>query len=217
MMRLRGTAAGWRPGAAAAAALALLLAAAPAAMLLPAGPVAAQFSDSFNFLRAVRDRDVLKARSFLDRPGSVVVNARDADSGDTALHIVVRRRDTPWMGFLLQNGADPNIRDRAGETPLMLAARTGFVDGVRVMLAVKADVDLPNSRGETPLMIAVFNRDADVARLLLAAGANPDRPDNATGLSAREHAARDPRAGAVGRLLAEAERRETRAVAGPQL
>ncbi|MFN3592862.1 MAG: ankyrin repeat domain-containing protein [Thermaurantiacus sp.] len=200
-----------------AAVAALLLLGAPSALLLPAAPAAAQFTDGFNFLRAVRDRDVLKARSFLDKPGSVVVNSRDADSGDTALHIVVRHRDTPWMGFLLQNGADPNIRDRAGETPLMLAARTGFADGVRVMLAVKADVDAPNSRGETPLMIAVFNRDANVARLLLEAGANADRPDNATGLTAREHAARDPRAGAVGRLLAEAERRESRAVAGPQL
>jgi hypothetical protein len=217
MMKGRGLVSGWRPLAAGTAALVLWLAAAPGAVLLTAAPAAAQFSDSFNFLRAVRERDVLKARSFLDRPGSVVVNARDADSGDTALHIVVRRRDTPWMGYLLQNGADPNIRDRAGETPLMIAARTGFVDGVRVMLAVKADVDLPNSRGETPLMIAVFNRDANMARLLLDAGANPDRPDHATGLSAREHAARDPRAGPVGRLLAEAERRESRAVAGPQL
>ncbi len=181
------------------------------------GPAAAQFSDGFNFLKAVRERDVLRARALLDKPGSTIVNARDLDTGDTALHIATRRRDTPWMAFLLQNGADPNARDRAGETPLMVAARTGFADGVRVMIAVKAQVDAANARGETPLMIAVLNRDPAVARLLLEAGADPDRPDNATGLSAREHAARDPRAGPVGRLLAEAPRRETRSVSGPQL
>jgi len=198
------------------AALALGLAPVPVAEGLgPVGPAAAQFTDSFNFLKAVRDRDALKAKSFLDKPGSTVINARDLDTGDTALHIVTRRRDTPWMGFLLQNGADPNARDRAGETPLMVAARLGFVDGVRLMLAVRAQVDAANPRGETPLMIAVMNRDPVVARLLLDAGADPDRPDNVTGLSARDHAARDARAGPVGRLLAEAPRRDRRAVAGP--
>jgi ankyrin repeat protein len=198
---------------------AVLLALGPPVAVIPGlvAPAAAQFSDGFNFLKAVRDRDVLKAKSFIDKPGSTIINARDLDSGDTALHIVVKRRDTPWMGFLLQQGADPNARDRAGETPLMIAARTGFADGVRVLLAVQAQVDAANGRGETPLMIAVFNRDAAVARLLLDAGADPDRPDNATGLSARDHAARDPRAGPAGRLLAEAPRREARAVAGPQL
>jgi ankyrin repeat protein len=207
-----------RRGQRAAAALALLVfgAVVPLPALGPV-PAAAQFSDAFNFLKAVRDRDVLKARSFLEKPGSTVINARDLDSGDTALHIVTKRRDAPWMAFLLQSGADPNARDRAGETPLMVAARTGFADGVRLMIAVNAQVDAANPRGETPLMIAVLNRDAAVARLLLEAGADPDRPDNATGLSAREHAARDPRAGPVGRLLAEAPKRTARAVAGPQL
>lgn len=181
----------------------------------PGAPAAAQFSDSFNFLKAVRDRDAFKARSFIEKPGSTIINARDLDTGDTALHIVTRRRDTPWMGFLLQNGADPNLRDRAGDTPLMVAARIGFADGVRLLLAGRAQVDATNPRGETPLMIAVMQRDPVVARLLLEAGADPDRPDNATGLSARQHAARDPRAGPVGRLLAEAPRREARAIAGP--
>jgi ankyrin repeat protein len=188
-----------------------------ALMLGLAAPAAAQFSDSYNFLKAVRERDVLKAKSFLDKPGSTVVNARDLDDGETALLIAIRRRDTPWMGFLLQNGADPNLADRQGNTPLLLAAGSNFADGVRIMLAGKARVDLPNSRGETPLIKAVHNRDAASVQLLLNAGADPDRTDNLAGMSARDYAARDTRAGTVGKLLAEAPKKTESKSVGPKL
>jgi ankyrin repeat protein len=182
-----------------------------------AAPAAAQFSDSYNFLKAVKERDVLKAKSFMDKPGSTVVNTRDLDDGETALLIAVRRRDTPWMGFLLQNGADPNLADRQGNTPLIVAASSNFSDGVRLMLAGKARVDVPNSRGETPLIKAVHNRDAASVQLLLSAGADPDRTDNLAGMSARDYAARDTRAGTVGKLLAEAPKKSESKSVGPKL
>lgn len=180
-----------------------------------AAPASAQFSDSYNFLKAVRDKEVLKAKQFLDKPGSVLVNTRDKDSGETALHIVVKRRDVPWIAFLLQQGADPNVRDSQGNTALNLAAGQGFADGVRVMLLGRANPDLPNGRGETPLIRAVQLRDPASARMLLDAGADPDRTDSAAGLSARDYAAQDRRGGPLSKLLAEAPRKTARAVAGP--
>ncbi|MGL6042453.1 MAG: ankyrin repeat domain-containing protein [Sandaracinobacteroides sp.] len=189
------------------------------AALLMAGavPAAAQFSDGYNFLKAVKDRDVLKAKGLIDKPGSTIINARDQDSGETALMITIRRRDAPWMAFLLQNGADPNQKDRDGNSPLGVAAMTSFPDGVRVMLSSKAQVDAPNNRGETPLVKAVHSKDAEVVELLLKFGADPDRPDNLTGMSAREYAARDIRSGPVAKLLSEAPRRNAKAIVGPSL
>jgi uncharacterized protein len=184
---------------------------------IPAIPAAAQFSDSYNFLKAVRDKDVLKAKGFLDKPGSVIVNTKDRDTGETALHIVTKRRDPPWMGFLLQNGADPNARDGEGNTPIILAASTGFSDGVRVMIAGRAQVDAANNRGETALIKAVLVRDPASARLLLDHGADPDRPDNLTGQSARDYAARDTRAGQMARLLADAPKKGATKSTGPSL
>jgi ankyrin repeat protein len=197
--------------------LGLVLAAGTAALLLSAGPAAAQFSDGYNFLKAVRERDVLKAKEFMDKPGSTIVNTRDQDKGETALIIAIRRRDTPWMGFLLQNGADPNLKDRAGDTPLMIAAMTAFSEGVRVMLAGRAQVDVANGRGETALVKAVHARDADSAQLLLAAGADPDRTDNLTGMSARDYAARDVRTGTLAKLLADAPKKPASKAMGPSL
>jgi ankyrin repeat protein len=185
--------------------------------LLSAGPAAAQFSDGYNFLKAVKDKDVLKAKALIDKPGSTIVNARDQTSGETALMIAIRRRDTPWMGFLLQNGADPNLKDAEGNTPLIVAAMNSFPDGVRVMLIAKAQVDGTNGRGETALIKSVLMRDAASVQLLLQAGADPDRTDNQTGLSARDYAARDIRSGPIAKALADAPKKGASKSMGPSL
>ena len=188
-----------------------------AVALVLAAPAAAQFSDGYNFLKAVRDKDVMKAKGFIDKPGSTIINTRDGDNGDTALIIAIKRRDTPWMGFLLQNGADPNLTDREGNTPLSVAAMNAFPDGVRVMLAVRAKVDDSNTRGETPLIKAVHMRDAQSVQYLLNAGADPDRTDNLAGMSARDYAARDIRNGPIAKLLAEAPKKGEKKSMGPSL
>lgn len=157
----------------------------------------AQFSESYNFLKAVKDRDGTEATKFLNKPGSVIVNTRDVSSGETALHIVTARRDATWMGFLLQKGANPNVRDKKGLTPLMLATQLRFIDGVRVLLTKKADVNQTNNQGETALIRAVQLRDAELVRVLLIGGADPDRTDTLAGLSARDYATRDRRSASI--------------------
>lgn len=186
------------------------------ALLTLAAPAAAQFSDAYTFIKAVKDKDAQKAKSILDQPGTTVVNTRDGETGEMALHIVTKRRDLGWIGFLLQNGADPNVRDRAGNTPLIMAATQGFSEGVRVLLLLKPRIDLANRAGETALIKAVQARDSSSAKLLLDAGANPDLTDNAQGFSARQYAAQDARGGPLVKLLKDAPARPASAAAqGP--
>lgn len=158
------------------------------ASLAVTAPLAAQgFSDGYEFLKAVKDRDGDVATDMLNQPGTTIVNSRDITSGDTGLHIVVERRDVVWVQFLLQRGADPNIRNKRGVTPLQLAARLGFIEGVEELIKKGAEVDVTDRTGETPLMSAVHERNVPIIRLLLAKGADPDKNDN-SGRSAREHA-----------------------------
>ena len=44
-----------------------------------------------------------------------------------------QRRDAVWLRFLLAKGANPNIADKNGTTPLQLAAQLGFTEGVEVL------------------------------------------------------------------------------------
>ncbi|MBB4633091.1 ankyrin repeat domain-containing protein [Sphingosinicella soli] len=171
------------------------------AALSLAAPAAAQFSDRYNFFKAVKDGDVLKVKSFIDQPGSTLLDMRDNDSGEMALHMVTRRRDVPWMNFLIANGASVNVRDKNGNAPVHIAAQLGYIDGIQVLVQRKADVNALNSRGESPLVVAVQQRNAMVVRELLSAGANPDLADHVAGMSARDYAERDRRAAAITRMF----------------
>ncbi len=177
-----------------AAALAL---ATPFAVGVVAPVASAQFSDSYNFLKAVEDRKGDEVEKFLGEPGSVIINTRDGKTGGTALHIVIERRDATWLGFLLQRGANPNLADKKGNTPLMLATQLGFAEGIEWLVEKKAQVDQTNRSGETALILAVQLRNTESVRALLKAGANPDKRDNRAGYSAREYAKQDGRASTI--------------------
>ena len=185
-------------------------------VLVLAVPASGQqtFSDSFAFLKAVRERDGNKVTDLVSQPGSVVINTRDRGSGEGALHIVVRGRDLSWLAFLLGKGARPDIQTNRGDTPLTLAAQIGWLEGIEQLLARGAGVDLPNGRGETALILAAQRRDVPLVRLLLARRADPKRTDNVAGMSALDYARQDPRAAAVLKML-EAKVAPARPVAGP--
>ena len=150
-------------------------------------PVAAQLgSEGYQFLKAVDDRDGDKATEMLNKPGTQIINTRDITSGDTGLHLVVRRNDTLWVRFLLQRGANPNIRNNAGVTPLQLATTLNMVEAVEVLIDKGAQVNVADQTGETPLMAAAHQRNIEIFRKLLEKGADPDRNDN-SGRSARDY------------------------------
>jgi ankyrin repeat protein len=161
---------------------------AAAVALALAAPGSAQLhSDGFEFLKAVEKRDIETVRKFLDTPGSTLVNSRDLSTKRTALHTVVEQRNTSWLNYLLSKGADPNLADNRGMTPLLLACRSSYIAGVQALVKAGARIDEANVAGETPLISAVHARNTELMRVLLTAGANPDRPD-ATGRTARDYA-----------------------------
>ena len=162
-------------------------------------PAAAQFSDSYNFLKAVKDRKGEDAEKFISEPGSgsVIINTKSDDTGETALHIVTARRDYDWLGYLLGKGAKADIADKKGTTPLMLATQLSWGDGAQLLLKMKANVDATNRSGETALIRAVQLRNSEMVRLLMKAGANADKQDTVAGYSARDYAAQDGRGSAI--------------------
>jgi ankyrin repeat protein len=162
----------------------------PCLLALVAVPAIAQigFSESYTFLKAVRERDGATVDSITSNPSSTAINARDRDSGEGALHILTRGRDLNWLTFLLARRARPDIGNNDGTTPLMLAAQIGWREGAEQLLARGASVNLSNSRGETPLMYAVQRNDLAMVRLLMSQGADPDQTDNVSGNSALDMA-----------------------------
>ncbi len=174
------------------------------AMLGMAAPASAQFSESYKFLKAVRDANGADATKSLDSPASTLINTRDYSTGESALHIVVKRRDMTWLAFLLGKGANADIRDNAGDTPLITAARLGFLEGANLLITAGATINMPNSKGETALIIATQLRNVPLVRALIMKGADPKQADRITGKSARDYATDDARSAAVLKMLDEA-------------
>ncbi|MES2445049.1 MAG: ankyrin repeat domain-containing protein [Pseudomonadota bacterium] len=194
---------------AAAAALAFLLAAAPA--------YAQHFSESYQFLEAVRKGDGTKVMQLVTDSNGSIVNTKSRETGDAALHIVAKNGDPVFLRYLIQKGANPNVQDAAGNSPMMVAVNSGFDEGVGILITYHANVNLPNNSGETPLIRAVQLRKRDLVVTLLAAGGDPDKADVIAGMSARDYARTDNRSPAIAKLLADAPKAAKSNMAGPRL
>ena len=171
------------------------------AMSAVAVPAAAQVGgyDGEMFVKAVREGNGSEALKLMQSTPTLV-NARDLN-GNTALVAAIENRDETWTGYLLREGADPDLPTSSGETPLMAAAKIGFTQAVEWLLGMGAKVDEENKMGETALIVAVQRRQIPVVRALIAAGANPDKPDAAAGYSARDYAKRDNRTPELLRII----------------
>lgn len=95
------------------------------------------------------------------------VNVKDL-LGRTPLHIAVERGYGDIALFLVENGAEVNITDANGNTPLIfIIHKTGDVQITRRLLEKGAAVNAQNRTGETALMYAAWRGRADIVQLLL--------------------------------------------------
>lgn len=86
-------------------------------------------------LSAIRDRQ-LASVELLVKIGA------DVDY-ESALCVAACRKDPRYVQCLLENGANPNITDGSGRTPLHEAVMNGFVETIGALLDGGADVDKP--------------------------------------------------------------------------
>ena len=129
-----------------------------------------------------------KFKSYVDslKPGRI--NLRNKN-GQTLL------AEAAWWGYpdkvriLIEFGADPDIKDKNGNTAL-----SGFhlnkknrLTIVKILIDAGADVNLSGWRGTTPLMKALDDGDVKVTDVLLRAGADI-RKKNSIGMTVLESA-----------------------------
>jgi len=71
--------------------------------------------------------------------------------------------------MLIEHGADPNIREQGGYTPLHAAAENGDEEMLRILLYGDADLNLTNNQGKTALDLDIESGH-EKASLLLGEG-----------------------------------------------
>lgn len=90
--------------------------------------------------------------------------------GDTALHLAIRMQLKDIVADMLARTADINTANKAGNTPVILAA-TGGSEILRAVIAAGADVNHNNNGGNNAITCAVAADKGANVRALLDAGA----------------------------------------------
>ena len=85
--------------------------------------------------------------------------------------------DVKSVKKLLKEGADPNVRDEEGRTPLHHAVKDNRLDIVKLLVESGADVNAPDNYGLTPLHYAVHCGYEKFVDFLLRHGADPNAKD----------------------------------------
>ncbi|KAK4874602.1 hypothetical protein RN001_013962 [Aquatica leii] len=93
---------------------------------------------------------------------------------NSRLHQAVLYNEIEDARFLIKNGANIELTNIRGETPLHIAASRGFTEIINLLISKKAKIN-PIAEGRTsPLFLAVQNRHIEAAKLLINNGAHVD-------------------------------------------
>jgi ankyrin repeat protein/ketosteroid isomerase-like protein len=101
-------------------------------------------------------------------------NARDSETGLTALMLAACHANVPLVRALLAAGADPWTADsQTGATPLHKAAQGGSPEVARLLVEAGAFVDaVAPTTGHTPIMDGLWYKGPEFVKFLVDQGAN---------------------------------------------
>jgi len=103
-------------------------------------------------------------------------NESDGVSCALSLSCIQERDDL--VAELLRNGANVDLKEIDGSTPVFMAASIGNILILKALLEGGADTNVRNNIGQTSLMIAAHSGKVDCTKALLAHGADLKAIDN---------------------------------------
>ena len=93
------------------------------------------------------------------------------------IHTATEYNDIELLQFLISNGADTNLVDNNQKTPLFLAIRNKFEEGIKILIDNGSNVNLKDANGDTPLIVAI-DTDSRFIRILISSGADVNLRNN---------------------------------------
>jgi len=127
---------------------------------------------------ATARNDLEKVQALL-KTSPDLVNSKDTN-GCTPLHIAVQFDCKDMAELLLAHGANVDVRDDGGKTPLFFTVNGGFTDTkiMELLLANKANINATNNVGRTALYYATAICPKEIAEFLLVHKADVNAKNN---------------------------------------
>jgi hypothetical protein len=103
------------------------------------------------------------------------INAPFDDAGNTPLHLVAQDQGVEFAQLLFKYGALPNVKNAAGDTPLLIAIRRRNNPVAQELISDgRTDLVVENAQGESPLGAAVLKQN-DKVMISIAAKLKPEQ------------------------------------------
>ncbi|XP_063039908.1 ankyrin repeat and EF-hand domain-containing protein 1 [Engraulis encrasicolus] len=109
----------------------------------------------YKLLQCVRDGDRVQIEKLARMGVPNIINLSEPSEGEGAMHLATVANDTDMAEFLLSLGANPNIQDSKGRTPVMLAAQLGHDTMVTLLANHHASMALTDIEGQGVLFYCI--------------------------------------------------------------
>jgi len=89
----------------------------------------------------------------------IKINNQESDYGLSILHQVILLNNIEFIKEIINKGANINLQDYNGNTPLMYAINENLINIIKIFINYDINYDLINSKGDTHLHIILKNLD----------------------------------------------------------
>jgi ankyrin repeat protein len=118
---------------------------------------------TYAIITALQQRDKARVRALAAQP-----KYRDSVTadGDTPLHFIARLNAVDMAEILIEAGAEVNVANNHGYTPLLIASERGYKRMVRLLLQAGAETHRTTKSGKSALDLATQKDHKEVLYLL---------------------------------------------------
>ncbi|XP_067337201.1 ankyrin repeat and EF-hand domain-containing protein 1a isoform X2 [Channa argus] len=110
----------------------------------------------YRVLKCIDEVDKAFIEKMLKHGVENLINLSEPEDGKALLHAAVLSNNEDLVSFLLSEGAHPNIQDKQGRTPVMLAAELGNDRIVALLAQNNANMMLQDAEGKGVLFYCIY-------------------------------------------------------------
>ncbi|NXO02033.1 ANKE1 protein, partial [Rhinopomastus cyanomelas] len=110
----------------------------------------------YKLLQCTHQKDKKQIEKLIENGLPNLLNLTEPVQGYSALHLASIKNDTDMCSFLLERGAHPDVQDKMGRTPAMMAADLGHELVLELLVKAKADMTIVDSEGKGILFYCIL-------------------------------------------------------------